>query len=117
MPTIRDLVTALRRRDGVEAAIVLGRDGLVVDAAAAPGYDPEHIAAHAPTAAHAASDVGRAARWGELVTSVVEYERGLAVLCTISPDALLVVLVTASAPLNQLLYDLRRHRAQIASIV
>lgn len=117
MPTIRDLVLALRRRPGVEAAIVLGRDGLVVDAATAPGFDPETIAAHAPTAAHAASDVGRAAQWGELVTSVIEYERGLAVLCTISADALLIVLVTPEAALGPLLYDLRRHRAQIASIV
>jgi predicted regulator of Ras-like GTPase activity (Roadblock/LC7/MglB family) len=117
MPTLRDLVTALRRRDGVEAAIVLGRDGLVVEAAAAAGYDPDSVAAHAPTAALAASDVGRAARWGDLVTGVVEYDHGLAVLCTITPDALLVVLVTPTANLGQLLYDLRRHRARIAAIV
>ena len=32
MPTIRELVAAIRQRDGVEAAIVLGRDGLLIEA-------------------------------------------------------------------------------------
>ena len=31
MATIRDLVGALRQREGVDAAIVLGRDGLLID--------------------------------------------------------------------------------------
>ena len=31
MASIRDLVAALRQRDGVDAAIVLGRDGLLID--------------------------------------------------------------------------------------
>src|SRR5688500_12677135 len=31
MPTIRDLVGMIRQREGVEAAIVLGRDGLLID--------------------------------------------------------------------------------------
>lgn len=28
MPTIRDLVAVIRQREGVEAAVALGRDGL-----------------------------------------------------------------------------------------
>src|SRR5581483_12471103 len=31
MPSIRDLVAAIRQRDGVDAAIVLGRDGLLIE--------------------------------------------------------------------------------------
>lgn len=37
MPTIRDLVRALRRREGVDAAMVLGRDGLLIDGATEMG--------------------------------------------------------------------------------
>ena len=39
MPTIRDLVAALRQRDGVEAAVVLGRDGLLIDSQTEPTVD------------------------------------------------------------------------------
>lgn len=37
MPTIRDLVSALRLREGVDAAMVLGRDGLLIDGATEMG--------------------------------------------------------------------------------
>ena len=39
MPTIRDLVATLRRFDGVQAAAVLGRDGLLIDNEADAGLD------------------------------------------------------------------------------
>ena len=49
MPTIRELVAAIRQRDGVEAAIVLGRDGLLIDGQAVPNLDAEGLAAHVPS--------------------------------------------------------------------
>lgn len=48
MPTIRDLVGAIRQREGVEAAVVLGRDGLLIDSQTVDQVDAEHIAAHVP---------------------------------------------------------------------
>ena len=39
MPSIRDLVAAIRQRDGVDAAVVLGRDGLLIDGQLIPGLD------------------------------------------------------------------------------
>ena len=48
MANIRDLVAALRQRDGVEAAIVLGRDGLLIDSQVVPGLDAEDLAARIP---------------------------------------------------------------------
>ena len=54
MPTIRDLVGAIRQREGVEAAIVLGRDGLLIDSQAVPNLDAEDVAAHVPSIISAA---------------------------------------------------------------
>jgi hypothetical protein len=45
MPTIRDLIGALGRRDGVEAAVVLGRDGLRIDGNSAASLVPDGLAA------------------------------------------------------------------------
>ncbi|NUQ12907.1 MAG: roadblock/LC7 domain-containing protein [Gemmatimonadaceae bacterium] len=117
MPTIHDLVRALAQRDGVEAVVILGRDGLLIDTRTNGALDGEHLAALTPAVATAAEQVGRAAGRGALVTVVLEYERGHAIVSAVSADALLLIVVHPSAHLGSLLYDLRRHRANIASLV
>jgi predicted regulator of Ras-like GTPase activity (Roadblock/LC7/MglB family) len=117
MPTIRDLVRAIAEREGVDGVIVLGRDGLLIDARTTRDLDGEHLAAHVPSLAAAADTLGEAAGRGALVAGVVEFERGLAVVSALGADALLLVALKPGADAGALLLDLRRHRASIASIV
>lgn len=117
MPTIRDLVSALRRRDGVDAAIVLGRDGLLIDGNSEAPLDPEGVAAYVPPMALAAIDLGLAAQRGDFGLMVLEYSAGNAVVTALSHDAYLLVLLQPTANLAALLYELRRHRAQISALV
>ncbi|MBW7933223.1 MAG: roadblock/LC7 domain-containing protein [Gemmatimonadaceae bacterium] len=117
MATIRDLVAAIRDREGVQAVIVLGRDGLVIDGQGVPAVDTENVAAHVPPILLAAEELGHASQQGGLQTAVLEYERGVAIVASLSPEAVLLVLALPSANLAQLLYELRRNRANIASLV
>ena len=117
MATIRDLVSALRRREGVDAAIVLGRDGLLIDGAAERAMDADGLAAHVPPMVAAAIDMGVASGHGDFALMVLEYGAGTAVVTAVSPEALLLVLLQPSANLAALLYELRRHRAQIAALI
>jgi predicted regulator of Ras-like GTPase activity (Roadblock/LC7/MglB family) len=117
MPSIRDLVAAIRQREGVEAAIVLGRDGLLIDSQAVPGLDAEEIAARIPPIIAPADDLGTAAGRGELLTAVLEHRGGLAIVSVVSAEALLFVLVTPQANVGQLVFELRRNREQIAALV
>jgi predicted regulator of Ras-like GTPase activity (Roadblock/LC7/MglB family) len=117
MPTIHDLVRALAQREGVEAAVVLGRDGLLIDARTAQDQDAEHLSAVVPALAAAADRLGNAASRGTMITTVLELERGMAVITAISSDALLLLLAHSRADVGALLYDLRAHRANIASLV
>ncbi|MDP1891427.1 MAG: roadblock/LC7 domain-containing protein [Gemmatimonadaceae bacterium] len=117
MPTIHDLVAAIRDREGVQAAVVLGRDGLVIDAQALSTTDTENVAAHVPPVLLAAEDLGHASSQGPLQTAVLEHERGYAIVASLSPEAVLLVLALPSVNLAQLLYELRRNRANIASLV
>lgn len=116
MPTIRDLVAALRQRQGVEAAIVLGRDGLVIDGQSST-MAAEDLAAHLPGIVNSADDFGRAAGRGTLTTAVLEYPQGLAITSVVSPDAMLLVLLQPTANIGQLLFELRRNREHIAALV
>ena len=117
MPTIRELVGAIAQRDGVEAAIVLGRDGLLIDGHAGGGLDAERLAALVPAVSAAAEELSADAARGTLVTAVLEYERGLALICSLTAEALLLVLVHPTANVGSLLFELRRHRGSIAAIV
>jgi len=115
--SIRDLVAALRQREGVDAAIVLGRDGLMIDSQAIPGMIPDDLAARIPPVIGPADELGVAANRGELVTAVLEMKGGLAIVSVLSAEAILLVLVQPSANIGQLLYELRRNREHIAALV
>lgn len=117
MASIRDLVAALRQREGVDAAIVLGRDGLLIDSQAIPGMNAEDLAARIPPVIGPADDLGAGAGRGELVTAVLEMREGLAIVSVLSAEAVLLVLVQPSANIGQLLYELRRNREHIAALV
>lgn len=117
MASIRDLVAALRQREGVDAAVVLGRDGLVIDSQAAPGLVAEDIAARIPSILGPSDDLGTAAGRGETVTVVLEHQQGLAIVSVLNAEAILLVLVHPDADIGQLLYEIRRNRGHIAALV
>jgi predicted regulator of Ras-like GTPase activity (Roadblock/LC7/MglB family) len=117
MPSIRDLVAAIGQREGVDATVVLGRDGLLIDSQVAPGVDAESIAARIPPIVGPADEFGQAAGRGELVTAVLEYAGGIAIVSVLSADAILLVLTTQDANVGQLLYELRRNHGHIAALV
>ena len=117
MASIRDLVAALRQREGVEAAIVLGRDGLLIDSQVVPGMNPEDLAARIPPIITPSDDLGNAVGRGELVTAILEHRQGIVIMSVLSAEAILVVLVQPTVNIGQLLYELRRNREHIAALV
>ena len=117
MASIRDLVAALRQREGVDAAIVLGRDGLLIDSQAIPGLNSEDLAARIPSILGPADELGTAAGRGEAITVILEHRQGIAIISVLSIEAILLVLVQPTANIGQLLYELRRNREHIAALV
>lgn len=117
MPSIRDLVGAIRQREGVEAALVLGRDGLLIDSQSAPDVDTEVLAALIPAIIGPAEELGTMAARGALTTVVLEHASGLAIISVLSVDALLVVLARPDANVGPLLFEIRRNREHIAALV
>ena len=117
MPTIRDLVGALRQRDGVDAAVVLGRDGLLIDSQTVPAVDAEGVAALVPSIVAAADEFGSHETLGALTTAVLEFGQGIAIISALTSDAILVVLAQPTTDLAPLLFELRRNRGNIAALV
>ena len=117
MPGIKDVVDALGRRDGVEAVIILGNDGLPLAIHVADGSDAEVLAAVVPGIVQAADQLGHHAGRGNLATGVIEYKAGFAVLASLSSETKLLMLVRPRTNIGPLLYDLTLHRAEIAGLL
>jgi uncharacterized protein len=117
LPGIRDLVAAVRQREGVEAAVVLGMDGLVIQGEAQPGFDLDVLAATVPGTLGATTELARTARIGEMDSVVVQTSDGFIVVNVISAEAVLVIVLRFDANIAQLLGELRRNRDSIAALV
>ena len=117
MATIRDVVEALGDRAGVDAVLVVGRDGLPIDSRTRDGVDADNVAALLPSVIKGVGELGAAGGRGEFSTGVLEFGQGLAVVAVLSADALLVVLVQPTTNVGALLLDLRRHRSAIAGLL
>ena len=116
MPTIRDLTVAIRQRPGIEAVVVLGRDGLLIDTQGSLNLDAEGLAARVPGIVASADEIGLTTGRGSMRIALIEQENGYAIVSSVGDDALLCVLTTKNADLATLLYDVRRHRESIAKL-
>jgi predicted regulator of Ras-like GTPase activity (Roadblock/LC7/MglB family) len=116
MPSIRDLVAAISQREGVDATVVLGRDGIVIDSQSET-LDADDLAARIPPIITPADDFGEAIGRGQLMTAVLEHPGGMTIVSVLSADAVLLVLVSPRANIGQLLYELRRNRDHIAALI
>jgi len=117
MPNIRDFTSALRQRPGVDAVLVLGRDGLLIEGFAAPGLNNEDLAARVPALVAEAEALGKATVQGALNTAILEHQKGYAIVASLADDTLLLILLRPSADLGGLLFDVRRYRGNIASLI
>ena len=117
MPNIRDFTSALRQRPGVDAVLVLGKDGLLIEGFAAPGLNNEDLSARVPALVSEAESLGKASMQGALSTAIVEHEKGYAIIAALADDTLLLLLLRPSADLGGLLFDVRRYRGNIAALI
>ncbi len=116
MATIRDVIQALAKREGIEAVVVLGEDGLPIDAITNGSVDAENLAALVPPVVSGCGELGHAANRGEFQLSVLEYGHGMAIVTVLSAQAVLVILTAGNTNIGSLLYDLHRFRTAIAAL-
>ena len=96
--------------------VVLGRDGLPIDAVSRNGADVEGLAALVPSLFDACTKLGDAGARGAFSAGVMEYGGGFVVVSVVAPDALMAVVVQSGTNVGSLLYEFRRYRSAIAEL-
>jgi predicted regulator of Ras-like GTPase activity (Roadblock/LC7/MglB family) len=117
MTGLADVVRTMAERPDVAAAVLVSADGLPIQHAGRRTLDADAVAALAATGARHAGSLTDALGLGSPETLAVECGGGLLVLARLTSGDWLLVLPADSADLGTLLYDLRRHRAALASLL
>lgn len=117
MPTLRELTEAIQLRPGVQSVVLLGADGLVIETHDHTHDHAEPLAARVPAVVAAARQLGQTAGSGDAELVLLEFEAGYGIVLRLSPQAMLFVSTSAQVALSELLFDLRRHRSSMATLL
>ncbi|MCH7714987.1 MAG: roadblock/LC7 domain-containing protein [Gemmatimonadetes bacterium] len=117
MASIRDVVQELGQREGVETAVVLGRDGLPIDSFSQNGLDADGIAALVPSLVGACDRLGQAGTRGDFTATVIEYGNGFAIVSIINAETLFAVFVRPDTNVGSILHELNKYRTAIAGLL
>ena len=117
MQDLAGFVRELVQRPEVESVVLASPDGLAIDHATRGDGDPEAIAALAATAVRAAGQLAAAAGSGAVRTAVIETDERLLVLAGAGAEGWLVVAARPGARVGELLFELRRRRADLVALL
>lgn len=116
MADLDEILNSFTRVRGVNAALVVGQDGLVLHSVTAPGEeetDSDVIGAIASSGLLPAQEIGSESNRGRLTQGIYEYENGVVVLEPIGETAILVVVTTSAANLGLLRLQARKMHPQL----
>lgn len=117
MSQLDSALQTIREHEGVEHVLVLGRDGLLIQHSGAQVVDPETVSAMVPQVAFAAASLGEAAGSGAASMIVAKLERGVAIVCVLSPEILLAVLLRPDTNFSRLLATLATQAPSLAAAI
>lgn len=117
MSELDSALSGLRRHEGVEQLILLGRDGLVVRQTGGADGKDESVAARIPGLTAACEALGRASGQGAFLTAALEFEWGTAIVLTLADDLILAVLLQPHVGFAPLLRELRAERSRLIELL
>jgi len=111
---LQELVTQARDIDGIDAVLVMDRDGMTLSASAADGVDTESLSATAANGLLVADALGaELGHLGEATQTTIEYTGGVIILTPLDEDLALLLLAHTGANLGRLRLLARRSRGDL----
>jgi predicted regulator of Ras-like GTPase activity (Roadblock/LC7/MglB family) len=118
MASLEDALAELRAQDGVRHLLLLGNDGLLVrHLGERDGVDEETLAAMVPGVASACGALARAAGAGSFASAVLEFDSGVGILASLSPELLLLLVLRPGVGFAPLLRQVRQQRGGLADLL
>jgi len=114
---LKGILDGLMKIDGITAAMVVGRDGFVIESATngGEGLESDTVGAIAASSFGSFGQMGGELRLGALDSILLEYEMGPVAVSPAGPDAVLAVVADRQANLGRLRIEMRRIRTAVAN--
>jgi predicted regulator of Ras-like GTPase activity (Roadblock/LC7/MglB family) len=118
MEELNKLLHELANIPGVQAALVVGSEGFIIDGVTkSSSLDKEAIAATISAQIGSTSAMGEELHLGGMSHLMIEYDCGVIVINTISPDALLAVVADHDAFLGNVRYQVKKYTQRIDKLL
>ncbi len=111
---LRAILDDLMKVEGVTAALVVGRDGFVIEGVGAEGIALDAVGALAASGLGSSDSMGGELHLGALGSMLIEYEVGPVAVTPAGPDAVLAVVGDQRANLGRLRIEMRKIRNAVA---
>jgi predicted regulator of Ras-like GTPase activity (Roadblock/LC7/MglB family) len=113
MSDLRQTLGEFAQLDGVSAALVVGRDGFVIEGVATDDVDLEALAAVTASSMGASEALSTDLNRGSLFGLMLEYENGPVVVSPAGRDAMLVIVANGVAQLGRIRLEVKRRQQAI----
>ena len=110
---LKPLLEEFLKIEGVSAAVVIGRDGFVIESAVSGKVDIEALGAMASTGLGTSEAMGVTLGKGELSQMLVELEKGPIILSPLSADELIAIVADTTANIGRIRYELKKNKERL----
>jgi len=115
VPMLKPLLEEFLKVEGISAAVVVGRDGFVIESAVSGNVDVEALGAMASTGLGTSEAMGNSLGKGELSQMLVECQNGPILLSPLSADELIALVADTTANVGRIRYELKKNKERIVA--
>jgi predicted regulator of Ras-like GTPase activity (Roadblock/LC7/MglB family) len=101
--------------EGVSAAVVIGRDGFVIESAVSGKMDIDALGAMASTGIGTSEAMGRELGKGQLTQMLVELDKGAIIISPLSKDELIAIVGENVSNLGRIRYELKKNKERLVA--
>ena len=114
MAQLKDMLSELAKVEGINCAVVVSRDGFVIEGATSNGViDNEAVGAVISSGIGSSVVMGTELNVGELSQMMVEYKNGIIVVSFLGDSAVLATVADTKANLGNVRYQVKKRAPSI----
>lgn len=103
--------------DGISAALVITRDGFMVDYSSGMEPHPDMVSAIVSTGLNILDRIGHELYQGDLQSAILEYEHGPIVISPLSREIVLVIVATQWTTLGRIRWEIKKQSDDLINIL
>jgi predicted regulator of Ras-like GTPase activity (Roadblock/LC7/MglB family) len=111
----RHILNNLIEVEGITAAVLVGRDGFVIESVGESKIDMEAVGALVTIAFSAFEGMGKDLNIGAATQIMSEFERSMVMAVAIGEEAILAIVAAANANLGSIRFQVKRYSRELAT--